>query len=74
MNPQRWRVIHPSGAKAQVLSAFDVAAEEAAEKSKTPSFRGMLLAEESLILLTPESRGIPRFARNDGKREFFRSR
>jgi tRNA(Leu) C34 or U34 (ribose-2'-O)-methylase TrmL len=30
-------------------------------------------AEESLILLSLESRGIPRSAQNDDKKEFFRS-
>jgi len=33
----------------------------------------MFFAEESLILLTLSPRGIPRFARNDGKWDFFRN-
>jgi hypothetical protein len=39
--------------------------KEAAEKLKKPPFRGTLRAEESLLFLDLERRGIPRFARND---------
>jgi hypothetical protein len=35
--------------------------------------RGTLRAEESLILLTLKPREIPRFARNDNAKYFFRS-
>jgi len=48
-------------------------ASEVAEKLKFLSFRGMLRAEESLILLTPNLREIPHFVRNDNNRRFFRS-
>ena len=50
-----------------------VAAEQAAEKLKMAPFRGMPFAEESLILLTLKPGEIPRFARNDAKKKFFRS-
>jgi len=48
-------------------------AEQSAEKLKALSFRGTFYAEESLILFTLNPREIPRFARNDTKRYFFRS-
>src|SRR6266853_5896017 len=50
-----------------------VTASQAAEKLKFLSFRGTLRAEESLILLTLEPRGIPHFVRNDKIAYFFRS-
>src|SRR5882672_227987 len=50
-----------------------VMALQDAEKLKVMSFRGALGAEESLILLTLNPGEIPRFARNDGKKEFFRN-
>jgi hypothetical protein len=46
------------------------AALQAAEKLKTPSFRGTFYAEESLILLALRPRDIPRFARNEIKKTF----
>jgi len=48
-------------------------AKQAAEKLKFLSFRGTLRAEESLILLTLESREIPHFDRNDKIAHFFRN-
>jgi hypothetical protein len=52
---------------------MNVGAEEAAEKLEFLSFRGTLLAAESLILLTLKPRVIPRFTRNDKINYFFRS-
>jgi hypothetical protein len=43
------------------------------KEPKILAFRGMFYAEESLILLTLNPGEIPRFARNDTKRCFFRS-
>jgi hypothetical protein len=42
-----------------------------AEKLKALSFRGALRAEESLIFRV-QTKEIPRFARNDSNRHFFR--
>jgi len=50
-----------------------VMALQDAEKLKVMSFRGALGAEESLILLTLNPGAIPRFARNDRKKELFRN-
>jgi hypothetical protein len=47
-----------------------VAASEAAEKGKKPSFRAQVLCEESLFGSCIESRGILRFVQNDDKGAF----
>jgi hypothetical protein len=43
---------------------------QGAEKLKCLSFQGTLRAEESLIQLTLEPRGIPHFVRNDKNLSF----
>jgi VWFA-related protein len=48
-------------------------ASRAAEKPTILPFRGVLFAEESILLMCFERREIPRFARNDSSWGFFRS-